>query len=133
MMSSTVVIRGGGVAANACARLLRRAGFCTLSERAGRASLPAILIGRRTQLVLEDIFEDKSLFADLPQIRKRIVAWGAGSTPSVFEHDAAVVSERALLNRILPQPPLEEQTAVHADWVVFGGGPLSGLIVEHEF
>jgi hypothetical protein len=128
------MIRGGGVAANVCAHLLRRAGFCTLGESGGRASLPAIMIGKRTQGILEDIFENKNLFDDLPRIRKRVVAWGVDSTPSVFAHDATVLSERALLNRILPKSPLEEQTsAARTDWVVFGARPFSGSIVEHEF
>jgi len=92
------------------------------------------MIGRRTQSILEDIFENKSLFDDLPQIRKRIVSWGVESTPSVFAHDAAVVSERDLLSRILSQSPLEEQiSAAHADWVIFAGGFFSGPIIEHEF
>ena len=140
-MSSTVIIRGGGIAAKACAHLLRQAGFSIFCESMGRASLPAIVIGRRTQSVLEDVFENKHLFDGLPQVRKRIVAWGAGSTPSVFAHDAAVVSERELLSRVLSQSPLDEPVStIHPDWVVFGGGRLSGStveqagsIVEHTF
>jgi hypothetical protein len=91
------------------------------------------MISRKTQRMLEDVFENKRLFDDLPRTRKRIVAWGAGSTPSAFAHDGAVVSERELLSRILFQSPLDEPVStVHPDWVVFGGGPLSGSIVEHE-
>jgi hypothetical protein len=61
--------------------------------------LPAILVSQSTQKLLADIFESSELFEGLPEIRKRVVAWGKGE-PVMLPHSAVVVSEGVLLERL---------------------------------
>jgi hypothetical protein len=78
--------------------------------RAGRPKLSAVLLGEATQSLLTDLFMDKQLFQGLPRIRKRVVAWGPGSQPTVLPHSALVMSEHDLLERLWTrvQEPIEE-------------------------
>ena len=60
----TISIRGGGIAACCCTRLLRQAGFRVVAAQADRPKLPAIMLGETTQQLLLDVFESKELLAD---------------------------------------------------------------------
>src|SRR5580658_10184604 len=100
-----VVIRGDGVAAYCCAYLLTKAGFPIDLQRVDRPRLPVILLGDQALALIRDIFDQPNLFADLPRIRKRIVAWGQdawgpNAAPLEIEHSAVVVSEKLLLDAI---------------------------------
>jgi hypothetical protein len=108
-MNDTVLVRGDGVAAACCVRSLSAYDLPVSVVRAGRPKLSAVLLGEATQSLLTDLFMDKKLFAGLPQIRKRIVAWGPGSQPIVLAHSAIVVSEHDLLERLWArvQKPIE--------------------------
>jgi hypothetical protein len=68
--------------------------------RAGRPKLSAVLLGGATQSLLGDLFADKKLLAGLPQIRKRVVAWGPDAQPIALPHSALVISEQDLLERL---------------------------------
>ena len=109
-MNDTVLVRGDGVAAACCVRSLSAYGLPVSVVRAGRPKLSAVLLGEATQSLLTDLFMDKKLFAGLPQIRKRVVAWGPGSQPIVLPHSAIVISEHGLLGRLWArvQRPIEE-------------------------
>jgi hypothetical protein len=109
-MNATVVVRGDGVAAACCVRSLSAHDLPVSVVRAGRPKLSAVLLGEATQSLLTDLFMDKKLFAGLPQIRKRVVAWGPGSQPIVLPHSSIVVSEHDLLERLWArvQKPIEE-------------------------
>src|SRR5688572_27863107 len=52
----TVRIRGDGIAASCCARLLEHAGLDLIIERSSRVKLPAVMLGETTQKLLRDIF-----------------------------------------------------------------------------
>jgi hypothetical protein len=109
-MNDTVLVRGDGVAAACCVRSLSGHGLPVSVVRAGRPKLSAVLLGEATQSLLTDLFVDKDLFAELPRIRKRVVAWGPGAHPIVLPHSAVVISEHDLLQRLWArvQTPIEE-------------------------
>jgi hypothetical protein len=104
------VVRGDGVAAACCVRSLSAHNLPVSIVRAGRPKLSAVLLGEATQSLLTDLFMDKQLFQGLPRIRKRVVAWGPGSQPTVLPHSALVISEHDLLERLWTrvQEPIEE-------------------------
>src|SRR4051812_50070261 len=99
----TVLIRGEGVAASCCARLLDRAGLPLAFETVNRPKLPAIMLSDGTQQLLAGVFERSDLFERLPRISKRVVLWGARAEPMSFPHAAVVISEQTLLSRIQPE------------------------------
>src|SRR5882724_363235 len=129
-----VWIRGEGVAAACCTHLLNQAAMGTLVERAARPKVPAIMLTSATQHLLQDVFQGSDIFAGVPVIDKRIVAWGPGAPPVTLPHSAVVISEQALLDRIRPQ------LAGHADvdtqeagWRILTVRPLPASSVEREF
>lgn len=133
-------IRGEGVAASCCARLLQRAGISCLREMAGRPRVPAIMLGETAQMLLGDIFERKDLFDGAKRVRKRIVAWGTDRSPLEFPHSSVVVSEQTLLERIHStieasndNHSLSHATeAVAQGWTIYSSPPLpSGSVVQH--
>jgi hypothetical protein len=130
----TVLIRGEGVAASCCARLLDRAGLPLAFEAVNRPKLPAIMLSDATQKLLGDVFERGDLFQGLPRISKRVVLWGARSEPLSFPHSAVVISEQKLLNRIQPQSPhLACEKAGEPAWTIHSARPLPESAVEHHF
>jgi hypothetical protein len=124
-----VIIRGDGVAASCCAYLLSKAGLRLDLQPVDRPRLPVILLGEHALVLIRDIFDQPGLFADLPRIRKRIVAWGPGAKPVALEHSAVVVSEELLLHGIRPVLPPNG----HSDWTIFAARPLPAPAVEHCF
>jgi 2-polyprenyl-6-methoxyphenol hydroxylase-like FAD-dependent oxidoreductase len=126
-----VIIRGDGVAANCCAYLLTNAGFRIDLQPVTRPRLPVILLGDQALALIRDIFGRPDLFADLPRIRKRIVAWGPGASPIMVQHSAVVVSEEALLDAIRPvSNPLGD---LETQWTILAARPLPAPAVEHSF
>jgi hypothetical protein len=99
-MTGTVLVRGDGVAAACCVRSLSSFGLPVSIVKEGRPKLSAVLMGEATQSLLIDLFRDQELFQGLPRIRKRVVAWGPGSQPTVLPHSALVISEHDLLERL---------------------------------
>jgi hypothetical protein len=126
-----VIIRGDGVAANCCAHLLTDAGFRVDLQPVTRPRLPVILLGDQALALVRDIFGHPDLFADLPRIRKRIVAWVPGAAPIAVQHSAVVISEEALLDAIRPTPnPLAD---LETQWTILAARPLPSPTVEHSF
>jgi hypothetical protein len=126
-----VVIRGGGVAAHCCARLLRQPDFRLAFDSAVRPKLPAIMIGAATQGLFHDVFGQPNLFDGLPRITKRIVAWGHAAERRVLRHDAVVVDEQALLDRLtLPEASAYD---LDPDWTIVASRPLPSPSVEQHF
>lgn len=121
-MTLDVLIRGGGVAAACCARLLSRAGFRIGCESAARPRLPAILLGEQAQHLIGDVFEDPGLFQGLPRVRTRIVAWGDDSTPGALPHAAVAISEEELLGRLATPLPTAPAGA-EAKWTIVTSQP----------
>lgn len=93
----SVLIRGDGVAAYCCAHLLRDAGFQVFVERPDRARVPAIMLSDPALALIRDVFGQPSLFAGLPRIGSRVVAWGGAGEPVSVAHSAIVVTEAFLL------------------------------------
>jgi len=89
---ANILIRGQGVAAYGCARLLTAAGFRTALAETGRPRIPAILLGGTTQTLIRDVFGDHDWLRGQPQISKRVVAWGPRATAVTVPHFAVVVS-----------------------------------------
>src|SRR5580700_7147310 len=135
-----VLIRGDGVAARCCAHLLSRSGVPVFFQPTDRARLPTIMLSEPAQALIREIFGREHLFGDLPQIRKRIVAWGRSASPVELEHSAVVVSEELLLNSLGPAPSnapagVDINVDINADagWTVFASMPLPVAAAEHRF
>ena len=124
-------IRGDGVAAYCSAHLLANAGFRIDLQPVSRPRLPVILLGDQALALIRDIFDRPGLFADLPRIRKRVVAWGPGAAPIVVQHSAVVVSEEALLDAI--RPPLNQVGDLETQWTILAARPLPSPAIEHSF
>lgn len=118
------------MAAYCCAYLLSKAGFRIDLQPLNRPRLPVILLGDQALALIRDIFDRPALFADLPRIRKRVVAWGPGAKPIEVEHSAVVVSEELLLEGI--RPALLPNGRDY-DWTIFAAKPLPSTVVEHCF
>lgn len=93
-----VLVRGDGIAASCCLRLLQ-ARHIVASDPTSRRKLPALLISQSTQTLLADVFQTTDLFYRLPAIRKRVVAWG-GKEVVVVPHSGVVISENEILERL---------------------------------
>jgi hypothetical protein len=98
--TATVAIHGDGVAALCCAHLLRNAGFRVATQRIDRPRVPAIMLSEAALELIRDVFERPLLFAGLPRIERRIVAWGDSPNASSLPHSAVVVSETLLLESL---------------------------------
>jgi hypothetical protein len=121
-----VVIRGQGVAAWCCARLLGAAGFRVLMQEQERPRIPAILVSRSTQALICDVFGMPDLFRGLYVVDRRVVSWGG--RPSVLPHSAVVISEEALMERLRTElAGLLDQDPPDAQWTL----PASSA--EHRF
>ena len=128
-----VLIRGAGVASSCCAQLLRQPGIRLKIETVDRPTQPAIMLSETTQKLLQDVFGREGLFAGLPRISTRIVAWSQDTEPLVLPHSAVVVSERVLLDRIQPQSPDEALDGGDPDWAIVAARPLLTSSQEHQF
>ncbi len=117
------------MAAYCCAYLLGKAGFPVDLEPVDRQRLPVILLGDQALALIRDIFDQPGLFADLPRIRKRIVAWGPEAKPVALEHSAVLVSEELLLQGI--RPALRPNS--DSDWTIFAARPLPAPVIEQRF
>jgi hypothetical protein len=127
-----VLIRGDGIAASCCAHLLATAGFQVAMEKAERTPVPAVLLSARTQALIGDVFERGDLFAGLPRIEKRSVAWGPGSEPLILAHSAVIASEVELADRLRPSG-LYSGPEPEMDWTILGSRPLPTSTVERNF
>ncbi|HEX8766399.1 MAG TPA: hypothetical protein VF740_14620 [Candidatus Acidoferrum sp.] len=93
-----VLVRGSGIAASCCLRLLQEA-HIVAADPGSRLKLPALLISQGTQNLLADVFQTTDLFYGLPAIRKRVVAWG-GKEVVVLPHSGVVVPENEIIERL---------------------------------
>lgn len=125
-----VVIRGQGVAAYACARLLNAAGIGVAIQETDRPRLPAILLGGTTRKLIQDVFPDCEWLQGLPRIDKRVVAWGPNARPITVPHQAVVISEAALAEHLRPAASGDDSLV---DWTFFAARPLPDGVAEHQF
>ena len=134
-MPGNIVIRGDGVAALCCIRLLGQAGLGVTVEGSARPKLPAVMLSDGTQKLLQDVFDRPDIFNGVTRIRSRIVAWGPGSKPMELPHSAVVLSEQELLERI-PQPHTQDSPKSRegqAAWTIFATRPLPQEVEENHF
>ncbi|MFZ0591211.1 MAG: hypothetical protein WAM39_12055 [Bryobacteraceae bacterium] len=114
-MSESVWVTGSGIAAHACARLLRRANVRVCLKREQGWQSPVVLLSSVTQRLLHDVFEDPQLFTGVHPIRKRVVRWGGTEAHTLaIPHMGVAVAESELLSRIGPtvadrQPEKEDE------------------------
>ena len=102
-MSESIWVTGSGIAAYACARLLRRGNVRVCLEREQGRQSPVVLLSSVTQRLLHDVFEDPLLFSGVHPIRKRVVRWGGAEAQTLaIPHVGVAVAESELLNRIGP-------------------------------
>lgn len=133
MAGRFTLIRGNGIAACCCARLLQRHGCFAVAADAKRAKLPAILLSESTQNLLTDVFQTTDAFEGLPKIRKRIVAWG-DAEPIVLPHSAVVASEEALLERLWAHVgQVSDGEPPDPVWTVVTARPANDLPLQMHF
>lgn len=125
------MVRGGGIAAMSCARLLGQAGLGVALEGPLRPKLPAIMLAEATQKLIQDIFERPNLFAGFSPVRRRVVAWGADAKAVTLSHSAVSTSEQALLDRI--DEPSQRASEESAAWTIFAASPLPPGIEDQHF
>jgi hypothetical protein len=113
-------ILGDGVAACCCAHILG-----ARIETAGRARIPALIVGDATQRLIADVFGNPHIFDGLPRIERRVVAWGSDAV--TLPHRAVVISEAELTARLRPVggAPLE--------WTIRSSRPLPPECTEQHF
>jgi hypothetical protein len=132
MPAPGVLIHGDGVAARCCAHLLSRSGIAVSFQATGRPRLPAIMLSDSAQSLIREVFDRDCLFRDLPQIRKRVVAWGSSAQPVELDHSAVVVSEEQLLES-LGQTPSDAPVGADPTWKIFAAQPLPVAAEAHRF
>jgi len=120
-----VLIRGDGMAAACCAHLLRSAGFRVAIEQLGRAKVPVLMLSDSAIALIADVLGRNDLFADLPRIERRVVAWGQNAEPVVVPHSAAVTSEQSLLDRIHSAFGSDARPeCAEPQWTIYAAQPL---------
>jgi hypothetical protein len=116
--------------------LLTRAGFAPTLELTARPRLPAVMLSDAALGLIRNVFDGPDLFRSAHRITRRVVQWGPGAEPVVFDHAAAVVSERELLGEL---EELEEEvsategTGVDGSFTIFAARPLPEGPGEHCF
>lgn len=124
-----ILIRGDGVAARSCARLLETAGYSIAAECAERIRLSAVMLPATSQRLFEGVIARTAVFQGLPRMRTRVVKWGPDAAPAHFPHSATVVSERVLLEKI----PFGPRSAGNPVWNVLSSPPFPGGATGHDF
>lgn len=115
-----VAIRGNGVAAAACAYLLKGAGLRVASEAASRPPLPSMMLSEAALTLMRDLFGRRDLLADAPRVRRRLVAWGC--EPVMVPHDAVLAPE-STLQRALALPA-DDGSRGAPDFTIHAAPPL---------
>ena len=128
MSLASVRVRGDGIAAWCCARLLSNSGFAVSIERPPARKRPWILVSDPAQRLLSDIAGDPDLFQNTPRIRNRTVRWGPRAEPVELEHSSAIVEEQEFLARLWPSIP---ETNGAADWSIIAAPPVP--TEQHHF
>ncbi len=126
-----VAIRGSGVAAFCSAHLLSRAGVNVTLEETSRPKLPVVMLSGPSLALLHDVFGDLSGLAELPRIRRRIVAWGRDADPVTVPHAAVVASEDILLRLFAPQ--LDRAKPARPSWNILASPALVPGMQAHHF
>lgn len=132
-MIRNVSVRGDGVAARCVAHLLRREGFCVTLEAIERPRVPAVMISDPAADLMRDVFGMPELFAGLPAIRSRVVAWGEGAQAKEIPHSAVVISERKLLEALCTARQEDTQGVPEADFTVYTAGVCPAGVAQHRF
>jgi 2-polyprenyl-6-methoxyphenol hydroxylase-like FAD-dependent oxidoreductase len=127
----SVAIRGSGVAALCSAHLLTRAGLSVSMEETSRPKLPVVMLSGPSLALVHDVFGDLSCLAELPRIRRRIVAWGPDAEPVVVPHSAVVASEEILLRLFARK--LRKPSASRPEWNILAAPPLVLGTQAHHF
>src|SRR3954453_12852426 len=120
-----IAISGDGIAACCCARLVQGIAPTTLLRGEVKAKVPALMLSDSTRLLLEDAFEDRTIFDGLPRIRQRIVSWGSFREPVLLPHTGIVVSESALLERLWQKADFGASSAESSEWEIRCSGKVS--------
>ena len=126
-----VVVQGSGIGARCCSHLLGAAGVSVAMQPRARASVPAVMVGDATQALICDVFEKRDLFSNCPRIRQRIVAWGRESRTVALPHEAVVISEEELCERL--GLVRAREAAGQPDWRIIAARPVPESATEHGF
>lgn len=116
-----VAIRGSGIAATASAHLLRGAGLRVAIEDVRRPSVPTIMLSDPAIGLMRGLVDRPELFATLPRVRRRIVAWGGA--PVVVPHGAALASEDQV-QAGLAGPVVDAPDIAKADFSIHAAPPM---------
>jgi hypothetical protein len=112
--------------------LLRVGGLAVVIDRAPRPRVPAIMLSDNALSLIRDVFAMPALFADLPRIRRRVVAWGENAEPVTVPHSGVVVSETMLLES-LAAGETESTSGGAADFSIYTSRPLPSSVTQEVF
>jgi len=132
MSGKDIRIRGDGVAALCCAHLLTRAGLRVSLEALDRPRVPAIMLSDSALALIRDVFAKPLLFSGASRIERRVVAWGEGAEAVAMQHNAVVVSEKALLQE-LGMADIPRSAVSQPDFTVHTAKPLPANTQTHRF
>lgn len=103
----TIAVRGSGVAAAGCIRLLQQAGFNVSHRPHPSPAVPVIMLSDAAIALMTDVFGDLPLPPGYRRVNKRIVIWG-DAAPVSIAHNAILLSGNelaAMLPAGAPQLP----------------------------
>jgi hypothetical protein len=89
-------------------------------------------LSEAAQALLRDVYGRTDLFHGMFRIDRRMVAWERGSPPVTLPHQAVVISEEALLERLRPTAGTSAASGA-ADWTIYASRPLPAAAEQHGF
>jgi flavin-dependent dehydrogenase len=96
----SVVVRGSGVAALTCARLLDIQGWSVRLEQGAPARRLHLLLGEATAGLLAALWNDPLLLAGAHPVRERAVSWGSASGADTVPAPGVAIGANELVRRL---------------------------------
>lgn len=114
----SVIVRGSGVAALTCARLLDTQGWSVRLEQAVPARRHCLMLSEATCGLLAALWNDPLLLAGAHPIRERAVSWGLESEADVVPAPGLAISAIELARRLAASLRLSPADFTDASWIV---------------
>lgn len=124
----SVHVKGTGVAALTCARLLDKQGWKVRLETVRRHRPIHLLLGQTTASLLSALWNDSTLLEGAHPIRERAVRWGGASQASVLAAPGIVVEAQELIRRLESRFEFDDCSSESAEaWEVEAHPPRPGV------
>lgn len=103
-----VLVRGTGIAARCCARLLHAQGMGVSLDAPARPTAPVVMLSNSALALMRDCLGDAALLSGHRRVTRRVVSWG-GRDPVAMDHAAIILQEGELDDLLFldvsPAPP----------------------------